>query len=162
MRANMIESVRQNHSLEHATIALLVQKLGGHVRLAGRSTANGFYVYGDVPTDKLEESAHEALERLRSGQSDLAISAFCGTNLVVSGLMAATASMVALGGRNRWQRLPNAVLAAVSALVLAQPLGRLAQKYITTTPDTTGLRIVKVSRNGFGPFKSHKVETARG
>jgi len=161
MRGNLIDVVRQNHSLEHATIALLVQKMGGHVRLAGRSTASGFYVYGDVPTDQLEAAAHEALERLRSGQSDLAISAFCGTNLVVSGVLAATASLVALGERNRWQRLPNAILAAVSALVLAQPLGRLAQKYITTTPDTAGLRIVRVTHNGFGPWKSHKVETAR-
>ena len=58
-------AVRQNHALEHATIVLLSKKYSD-VRLAGVSSAVGFFVFGDVPTEAILPAATEALRLLRS------------------------------------------------------------------------------------------------
>ncbi len=156
---DILASVRRNHALEHATIAVLMARAGPNVRLVGRASTDGFYLYGDVPTDKVRESAAEALARLREGESQLAISPLCGTNLAVAGILAGLASLIALGGRSRLERLPNVLTAAVLAVVGAQPLGRLVQKHLTTTADVQGLEIVGVTA-GHNLTTSHKVETA--
>ena len=52
--STVIDRIRQNHGLEHATVTILLQKLGMSVRLAGRSTASGFYLYCNLPTDLIE------------------------------------------------------------------------------------------------------------
>jgi hypothetical protein len=85
---DIFASVRRNHALEHATIAILLGKVGPNTRLVGRASTDGFYIYGNVPTDKIGESAAEALARLKQGESQLAISPLCGTNLAVAGILA--------------------------------------------------------------------------
>ncbi len=65
-------AVKQNHALEHATIVLLSKKYP-EVRLAGVSSALGFFVFGDLPTEAILPAATEALGLLRSTQPDLAI-----------------------------------------------------------------------------------------
>lgn len=157
-----VAAVRRNHALEHATISVLLGKLGQHTRLVGRATTNGFYVYGNVPTETISESAVEALARLRRGESRLAVSPLCGTNLAVAGVLAGLASMLAIGNRGRLERLPNVLTAAVLAVMGAQPLGRLVQKHVTTSADVDGLEIVRVSRRGRGVVPLHKVETVYG
>ncbi|MCX6020432.1 MAG: hypothetical protein NTZ05_01645 [Chloroflexi bacterium] len=57
--------------------------------------------------------------------------------------------------------LPNAILAGIVSVLASQPLGRLAQKYITTSPHLLGVRIVNISEQAMGPFHSHFVRTAR-
>jgi Domain of unknown function (DUF6391) len=88
--------VRQVHALEHATVWIL----GGTPRrnhhrtpthsttidnsqLGGMSTAEGFYLIGEVPTTTLQHAVHKALHRLISGEAHLAIHPRCGTNLSV-------------------------------------------------------------------------------
>ena len=97
MLADLIGSVRRNHALEHATITVLLNKLGRDVRMVGRATRDGYYLYADVPTDLLEESTFEALRRLKSGEGHLAVSPLCGTNLAVAGALAGIASTLTLG-----------------------------------------------------------------
>ncbi len=159
MLGRLIGTVRRNHGLEHATITVMLPKLGRTPRLVGRATGNGFFIYGAVPHELVEEASHEALRRLRSGEGHLAVSPMCGTNIAVAGILAGLSSMLALDGRkNRWQSAPNVVLASMLALVLAQPVGRWVQQYLTTSPDLSDTEIVRTW--SLGPY-IHKVETRR-
>jgi hypothetical protein len=157
----VIGSVRRNHALEHATISVMSGKLGRDVRLVGRATRSGFYLYGDLSAESVRESAMEALQRLRRGEAHLAISPMCGTNLAVAGILAGFSSLLALGNRSRLQRLPNVLLASMLAVLVAQPLGRLAQKHVTTDADLSDTEVVDVREGGRGPGRFHRVETLR-
>ena len=161
MLGQLISTVRRNHALEHATIAVLANKLGHDVRLVGRATRSGFYLYGDMPADRVEESAVEALYRLRRGESHLAVSPMCGTNLAVAGVLAGLASLLALGNRGRLERVPNVLLASMLAVLMAQPLGRLAQKHVTTDADLSDTELIGFRQGGRGPGRFHKVDTSR-
>ena len=66
-----VNSVRRNHALEHATVAVLLAR-HGPTRLAGRASGDGFFILGDVGAEELASCASEALERLQRGQSSLA------------------------------------------------------------------------------------------
>ncbi len=159
--AGIIRAVRQNHALEHATIAILLQRLNGRVRMMGRAGWNGFYIFGNIPTEVIEEAAHEALRRLQSGEKDLAVSPMCGTNIVVAGLAAGVASAFAARGHRGADRLGRILIASTIAVLLAQPLGRLAQRYITTTTDLDDVSIGRVVRSGDMGIVRHKVEILR-
>ncbi len=161
MLGRLIHATRQNHALEHATISVLLGRLGPGLRLVGRATRDGFYVYGDVPTDVLTDSATEALGRLKRGESHLAVSPLCGTNLAVSGVLAGISSILAMGSRDGTsERVPNVLLAAMLAVLAAQPLGRLVQKHVTTSPDLARVEIRRVRKGDKGLGSYHKVETA--
>ncbi|TET38260.1 MAG: hypothetical protein E3J65_05365 [Dehalococcoidia bacterium] len=162
MNGNFITALRQNHALEHATIGLLTRRVGLNVRMVGQATTTGFYVYGNVPTDAIQEAATEGLARLQSGERDLALSPLCGTNISVAGIMAGVACLLALGGKDRGRRLPIAILAATWAIIAAQPVGRIAQKYLTTSADLSDVSIKRITRRGTPTRILHKIETARG
>jgi hypothetical protein len=159
-----IEAVRRNHALEHATIAVMLNRLGP-MRVVGRASPDGFYVWANVATDRLREFADEALGRLQRGEAHLAVSPLCGTNLVVAGVLAGAGSYMAasLGRRpgrsGRLDGLSGAMIAALVGVVAAQPLGRLVQKHYTTSPDLDGTEIVSVDR--VGRTGLHKVRTRR-
>ena len=155
-----LDAVRRNHALEHATVAVLLARRGP-MRLAGRASGDGFFILGDIDEAELTESAREALRRLQRGESALAVSPLCGTNIAVAGLMAAAAATGTLaGGRDREGRFGNAFVAAMLAVVAAQPVGRLVQKYVTTRPDLDGVEVVGTS-SVFGSLKKvHTRESA--
>jgi len=161
MLGRLIGTVRRNHALEHATIAVLAARLGHDIRLVGRSTYNGFYLYGEMDEEQVRQSSAEALARLRGGESHLAISPMCGTNLAVAGLLAGASSLIALGNRSRLQRTPNVLLASMLAVLAAQPLGGLAQKHLTTHPDLSDTDLVSIRRGGRGAGRFLKVNTRR-
>ncbi|MFQ5878646.1 MAG: DUF6391 domain-containing protein, partial [Dehalococcoidia bacterium] len=143
-------------------IAILLSRAGHYTRMIGRAARDGFYIYGNVPTAEIEESAREGLERLRQGEAHLAVSPLCGTNLAVAGVLAGLSSLLALGPGGRLARLPNVMTAAMLAVLVAQPLGRLVQKHLTTSPDLSDTEIVGVHRVGKGLVPLHKVRTACG
>lgn len=161
MSLKFASALRQNHALEHATIALLVKRLGMGTRLIGQATPGGFVIYGDIPTQAVEEAVSEGLSRLQRGEAELAVSSMCGTNLVVAGLLAGISVLAVVGSKNRLRRLPHAVLAAVWAVVAAQPLGRLAQRHITTSADLSRVRMARVTHRGRGRRTRHKIEIIR-
>jgi Domain of unknown function (DUF6391) len=111
MLKRLINSVRRNHALEHATISILLTRLGP-MRIVGRAVSDGFYIYGDVSADRLREFADEALSRLQRGEAHLAVSPLCGTNIAVAGVLAGLVLVVSPGRslrqcsrcspRNRW------------------------------------------------------------
>jgi len=161
MNLSLLTSVRQNHALEHATIAILSQKVPMGTRIMGRATSSGFYIYGDVPTEAVAEAAGEALSRLQKGEKELAVSPFCGTNLAVAGVMAGISSLIALGRENRIRRLPNAILAAIIAMMVAQPAGRFVQRYMTTSANLGNVSISRITQGGKGTRTVYIVETTR-
>ncbi len=160
MLSRMIKAVRRNHALEHATIAVMLNR-DGPMRVIGRAVPDGFYIYGNVSTERLREFADEALGRLQKGESHLAVSPLCGTNLVVAGVLAGAGSYLAASRGKKWlDSLSSAMLAAIVAVLAAQPLGRLVQKHYTTSPDLNGVRIISVERMGRRLASVHKVRTA--
>jgi hypothetical protein len=162
MFGRMVGTVRRNHALEHATITVMLRKIGHDVRMVGRASGDGYYLYADVPTSLLEASTNEALARLKSGEGHLAVTPLCGTNIAVAGALTATATLLALGNSaNRGGKLPNAVLASMFAVIAAQPIGRMVQKYLTTSPDLSDTEIVGIKQGGRGGTKFHKVLTRR-
>ncbi len=160
LQSPVIDRTRRNHGLEHATISLL--GLRRRVSLAGRSTPNGFYIYGDVGVDEIASAADEALRRMRGGERELAVHPHCGTNYVTAGLAAASAALLAFVGtrdtRERLDRLPVAASLATLALIAAQPLGLALQRTVTTSADVRDMQVVEV-RVSTGPVRTHFVET---
>ena len=159
---SLIERVPQNHAVEHATMHLLSQRYPS-LRLAGRTTASGFLLYGQVATEAIAETVMEALDRLRGGEDELAVHPNCGTNIVVGGVLAGLAAWLATSGRRRslWEQVPTALLAATAALLIAQPLGLLVQERVTTSPAVGDLRLRQVISGQWGKTMAHRVELAR-
>ncbi len=158
----LVNAVRQNHALEHATIHVLSRRHPG-ARLMGRSTPAGFYVYSPLPTEEIADAAAEALARMQMGESHLAVHPRCGTNLAVTGVMAGTAAFGATLGRSRskLERLPLALIAATVGTLLAQPLAHRIQEEITTTPEVESVFIERVERQERGKIIAHKVVVGR-
>jgi hypothetical protein len=162
-----ISLVRRNHALEHASIQVLSER-HHDLRLVGRSSPWGFYVYGDVSTEEMLSAAQEGLRRLRSGQWQMAIHPNCGTNLAVAGVLAGLGAFLALGGlstdrgKSLWDRLarlPLAFTAATLGIVLARPLGSAVQAHVTTQADVGDMRIVGVTREIKAGIVVHHVRT---
>jgi len=143
MLTRWIDAVRRNHALEHATVAVFLAR-HGPTRLAGRASGDGFFILGNLPDDALRSSANEALRRLQAGESELAISPLCGTNIAVTGLLTATAASAVLASGTRRSRFGTAVTAAMLAVIAGQPLGRLVQRYLTTRPDLEHVEITDI------------------
>ena len=160
---SIVQRIRRNHALEHATIHVLAAA-PLHSSLFGRSDWSGFWLYGDVETAQVEQAAHEALRRLRAGERHLAVHPRCGTILATTGLLSGLAVFATLGlaqprGRLRWSSLPDAILAATAAAILAHPLGMWIERTITTTADVGELAIARIYRQSGGAVPSHRIET---
>lgn len=162
--AQQLQALRRNHALEHATLHVLAQQFP-HAMLAGRADARGFVLYGSVPLAALQAAARSALQRLRSGEQQLALHPNCGTNLVAAGLLAALAARVATAGSGRLARLLRIPLLAgllPLALLAARPLGYAAQRSLTTSSAMGALRIVSVTRTERAGQVRHRVQTHAG
>jgi hypothetical protein len=153
--------VRRNHGLEHASIHVLTEK-NARRSIAGHSDANGFWLFGKLSTDEVEEAVNEALGRLRAGERHLAVHPGCGTNLVTAGGLAGLAGAVAMRGADRrgWaDRLPLAILFSTAALIVARPLGTRIQQRVTTTGDPGGLVVLNIRAGQRAGIPGHRVDT---
>src|SRR3990172_9385202 len=116
----LVLETRRNHALEHATIHLLARKLSNQ-RMAGHSNPTGFFIFGEVQTQDVWVASTEALERLRLGESGLAIHPGCGTNFAVSALLAGTFAWSVLRGTKsaltRVLLIPLALIFAVLGVI---------------------------------------------
>ncbi len=155
---NAIAATRRNHALEHAAVTVLLERGGFSRSIAGRSTPGGFYIYGRIAVDELTSAVDEGLRRLQRGEGEWAVSPFCGTNIAVAGILAAVSVLAIVGNRDRGSQLPNAILAAVASVMAAQPLGGLAQKYLTTSPNLEGVRVTGIAPVTFGPLRYFRVD----
>jgi hypothetical protein len=139
--------LRQVHALEHGTVWVLSELTRTHTLtrastntpmdnelLSGLSTEQGFYLYGKVNISDLRRAVTLALNRLTSGEWDLAIHPRCGTNVSVSMLLTAglAVSVHLLLPRGLIEQLIGLGLAATTASELAPDVGVFAQRYLTT------------------------------
>lgn len=155
--------LRRNHGLEHATLHLLSQRRPGRP-LAGYSDLRGFWIVGDVTMEDLDAAVSEALQRLNTGESQLAVHPYCGTNFVTAGVLAGGAAALAMFGagkrlRDKLDRIPLAMSLATLALIFAQPLGMTLQKEITTCGVPGALRLVRIIPQKRGHLTAHRVLT---
>ncbi len=138
---------RRNHALEHATLKILSPKYPARP-MGGHSNPTGFVILGDVDTADLSDAVGEALERLRAGESGLAIHPGCGTNYATSGLLAGSIAWYGLGGQGKWTkklwRIPFILPLAVLAWVLSKPLGPMLQARVTTEARMGAMEILSV------------------
>lgn len=161
----IINHTRRNHGLEHATIHVVSRRYPNSIFI-GRSDPRGFFLYGEISTEALQDSVEEALARLRRGERQLAIHSNCGTNYLTTAIMVAVAAFLALMGTgkndrvlDRLLRLPMAIVAAAVALLLAQPLGSALQQRITTSSDPGPLEVAAVRRLSSGRTTVHRILT---
>jgi hypothetical protein len=158
-----VSRIRRNHGLEHATLHILAERFPNH-NLAGHSDTGGFWLLGDLPQEEVERAVGEALERMRGGESNLAVHQNCGTNFVTAGTLAGLAAGVAMFGagrrlRDKMERLPFAVSMATLALIFGRPLGTLFQERVTTCGVPGNLEVTRITPNRRGRIKAYRVAT---
>ena len=160
MVTSLLNRVRRNHGLEHATISVLLES-GTPTPLGGYSTPGGFFIVGRVSADGVGAAASEALARLQAGRAELAVSPHCGTNIATGALLAGLLTRLILR-RGRWAvRLPLAMVAIVGAALLSRPLGEELQRRFTTLADAEGLHITRVRRIWGGRLPLHRISTSQ-
>lgn len=160
---SFIRRVRRNHGLEHATIHLLSGRIPD-LKIIGRSDMGGFWLYGNVSTEAVQQSVTMALNRMRAGEHQLAIHPNCGTNLVTVALLGALATLFALIGSEKerfgkLQRLPLLALVLMLAMTVGQPLGLQIQQYVTTLGDPADMEITEIRQVNKGNINVHRVKT---
>jgi len=155
----LIARTRRNHALEHATIHVLSEREPRRP-LMGRTTDRGFYLFGEVEADEVAAAVSEALDRLQRGEHSLAVHPRCGTNLATAGVLAGLSSFVVMSSgrsKSRLDKLPQIILAATMAVMVAQPLGLSLQKHVTTLPEVEGVTIEEITRQRRGQVVVHRV-----
>lgn len=154
MTGAIINRIKRNHGLEHATIHVLSE---GHKRFSaqGNSDHRGFHlnIYGDVTEEEVQAAVAEAHRRLTAGERHLAVHPNCGTVLVTTAALATLAAQVVLlvenrGGRARplslLNAMPGAMVAVVGAIIVGRPLGVRVQERYTVDGDLGDLIVESV------------------
>ena len=132
--------LRRNHALEHATIAVMMEREPGR-KFNGFSNDDGFYVQGVRSLEEVDDAAREALRRLQGGEKKLAIHRNCGTTIVAANLIAAIAflGVIAVGLFSGMELGVNFYLLIVAgmlaSLMLRVPLSLFLQRFVTTQHD---------------------------
>lgn len=159
MASDIVTRTTRNHALEHATVNVLSEK---HQKFSaqGNSAPWGFYlnIYSSVSDEDVTEAVSEAYQRLKNGESKLALHPNCGTVLLTTATMATLAAqtMFSLERRRRRRPFPNlpvlinalpaAVLAVFLALIASRPLGMAFQERFTVNADLGDLEVTRVRR----------------
>ena len=159
MLADILSRIKRNHGLEHATIHVLSQN-HKNFSAQGHSNHTGFYlnIYGDVPEEAVRSAVMEAHRRMKGGEHHLAVHPNCGTVLLTTALMAASAAQVVFGFEQIRRRrgafnplvifnaLPTAVLAVVVTLIVSKPVGMMIQEKFTTEGQLGDLEVIGVKQ----------------
>jgi hypothetical protein len=151
--------LRQNHALEHATIAIM-QQHDPRVRIIARSTSRGFRLYGTTRVDDVRCAVDEAMHRLRAGESKLAIAEKCGTTVAVGVLVGTLGLWLNEFMRSPRQKLALGIATSIAIALSSQPVGILAQRHITTEPCLDGLEVRDIRTRTLGRKRYLEVRTA--
>jgi hypothetical protein len=101
----------------------------------------------------------EALTRLKRGEAFWAVTPHCGTNIATTGVLAGLSTLAVTSRSDSKDRVSRAILVSMLAVIVAQPLGRMIQRYLTTSADLADTEIVAIEQRGKGHF--YKVRTRR-
>ena len=157
MLGRFVGDVRRNHALEHATVQLLIARIGPDLRIVGRAAGDGFRLYGHVPPQALAECVRDALNRLQAGEAHWAVTPLCGTNLATAGILASLATLF-VANRTK-DKVANGIVAGIAAVTVAQPLGRMIQEKLTTSPDLADTELLAIESRADGRY--HRIRTRR-
>jgi len=152
--------IRQNHALEHATVTILSGMIP-NLRVSARSSSHGFVIFGNVESEKVGAATQEALARLQAGETNLAIHPNCGTNVAVGVTLAIMVWLLVLALVRSRTRFLLSLLSALGTVFLARPLGRVAQRYVTTLADLRGVRVTAITRRVYLGFPTVEVQTVQ-
>jgi len=158
MAIPLINRIRRNHGLEHATIHVLAEHHKGF-SAQGNSDHRGFHlnIYGDVAEEDVAAAVDEAHRRLINGEHNLAVHPNCGTVLVTTAALATVAAQAVFAfdqwrySREKTPRpldyfnvLPGAIIAVVGALIVGRPLGVRLQARYTVDGQLGDLQVASV------------------
>ena len=163
MIRNPITRTRQHHALEHATLQVLARIK--NIPLAGYSDPFGFWIVGDATTQEVQQAVDEAMARLKAGEFRMAIHPNCGTNYVVSGVVAGGVSWLGMLGasgsfRRKLERLPIIMTLVTFALILTTPLGMNIQARITTDANIGSMQVKEITTHLRGRIPTHRILTS--
>ncbi len=159
MELSILQRVRRNHAIEHATMHLLGRTLRAP-KLAARSDWRGITFYGDVDTRVLESALDGGMLALNSGHRALAVHPRCGSMISASMLLAMLAGWLVQSDVKRKPTPTRGLLSiagVTGAMLLAQPLGYAMQKHVLTDPDASHAKLVSIRSSGRGPLTSHRI-----
>lgn len=161
----IIGPLRRNHALEHASLHVLSLR-HPQVAAVGHSGPRGFSLICKLSSEEATKVVLEAWHRLNRGEVQLAVHPNCGTNLVVSILLASGAFSTVLAllkGRNKssqpWHYLVSGAV-AVPVFIFSKPLGILTQKQLTTSPELGHTAVLYVNSTQFGDSYLHRFSTS--
>ena len=145
----LINAIRTNHGLEHATVSLLLER-GTEAPIGGYSIPGGFIIWSKATPETVEGAVHDALQLLEEGHSDLAVSAHCGTNIVISAVLGGITAYLAGRGRGLAPMVRGAILGLLVAKTLGPPIGKFVQRKVTVSAEPAGMsvkgiRVLKLS-----------------
>ena len=144
MRFPLAESVRRNHAIEHTTVTLMLER-GMRAPMGGYSISPGFIIWSRASLEDVSLAARDALDLLKAGNSELAISPYCGTNIVSFVVVGALAARIFAGSKKGiWATLRAALAALLAAALLGRPLGHFIQRHFTTLPRVEGVELVEI------------------
>ena len=157
----LLREIRSQHGREHATVTVLLER-GVRPPLAGNATPGGFLLYSRASTEEVREAAEEALRRLQSGERGLAVSPYCGTNILVAALIALVVSSVLRGrSKSAMKSMSSMMLGIMVALTFRRRVGELVQEHLTTLPDSDGVSVRRIRALHIGRMSVHWVSTGR-
>lgn len=159
MASNILDSVRRNHALEHATVTTLLEA-GSPTPLGGYSTPGGFLIFGRASLEEVHAAARQALAALKAGREELAISPHCGTNIATAALLSGLLARAILARGRRIVRMPVAIAAMVGVGFLSRPIGNALQRHFTTLAELDGVEITGVRRLWAGGLSVYRVSTS--
>lgn len=139
-------TTRRTHACEHATVNVIESKFGPQPQMGGVATHTGFYIWGAEAfhPNILIAAAQEALQRMKSGEGELALHPRCGTSLAVARLVFASVfigGLIAIG----YFSFTALLVALVLSWLLGRPVGLWVQRHFTTSSDVDELRIQAVT-----------------
>ena len=154
------ERLRQNHALEHATLAVL-QERDPAARIMARSTSRGFRLLGTADKPAVQDAVAEAIRRLGAGEHELAIAPRCGTTIAVGVLFGTLGLWLSEFMRSPRQKVALGIATSLTIALTAQPVGLLAQRHITTKARLDGLEIREIRARMLGRKNFLEVLTGR-
>ena len=157
-----VDRTRRNHGLEHATLTMLARR-NPQLRLVGRSTAAGFYLYGNVSTEAVQvrwpkpsstcRTARPSWPSTRTAAPTLSSLASRPPAPPTSVSSAPITGASVGAGCPWWPSFPP------WPSWPRQPVGLAVQRDITTSGDMRDLAVTRIERNQTGAFVTHFVGT---
>lgn len=148
----MAVSEKINHVLEHGTIYCLKKIFGKKRKIGGRSTKEGFRIYGKIKEEKEIKEAFDELKLYLEKEDNKAIlSKFCGSNIPISDAISfffLTITYLVFLIRELSFLTICILLSLNIALffILRYPLGMFLQRKLVMYFDFSQPRIVKIEK----------------